>query len=164
VIRSQTTTQFSQSSVALHGGEIDTDIRHYAEQSEQVPTVLSCIEVAPSTTGGFIAQGLPGANLQVLAALHHVATSKLLGELFRENPQDPAAILRGLAPLAEIKPAQRLAWKCRCSQDRARAAAALLGSAELSQMVKQKETATINCEFCGRAFHVTPDDLNQLAL
>ena len=162
VIRSQSTTQFSQSSVALYGGEVDTDVRHYAEQSDQIPTVLSCIEVAPAIYGGFIAQGLPGANLQVLAALHHIATPELLRELFTATPQDPAAILQGLAPRAEIKPAQRLTWQCRCSQDRARAAAALLSSAELVQMEEQGETATINCEFCGRAFHVTPEDLRKL--
>jgi molecular chaperone Hsp33 len=164
VIRSQSTTQFSQSSVALCGSEIDTDVRHYAEQSEQVPTVLSCIEVAPATYGGFIAQGLPGANLEVLAALHQIATPKLLTKLFSETPQDPAAILTGLAPRVEQKPPQPLAWKCRCSQERACAAAALLGPAELAQMVKQEETATIHCEFCGQAFHVTPEELSKLII
>jgi redox-regulated HSP33 family molecular chaperone len=98
----------------------------------------------------------------VLAALHHVATPKLLGELFSANSHDPAAILQELAPLAELKPSQRLAWKCRCSQDRAHAAAALLGSVELAQMVEQEETATVDCEFCGRAFYVTPEDLGKV--
>ena len=51
-----------------------------------------------------------------------------------------------------------LSYTCSCSRERALAPLALFSDGELREMM-QEETTEVTCQFCGRKYRFSPDDL-----
>ena len=51
-----------------------------------------------------------------------------------------------------------LSYTCPCSRERALAPLALFSDGELREMM-QEETTEVTCQFCGRRYRFSPDDL-----
>ena len=168
VIRMDAHNEYRQSSSDLVSGEVDTDVENFLSYSDQIPSVLVTdvlldahdrIELA----GVLIAQALPHANRQTLAALRAQLQQGELARMLRQHAGEPKAVLEALRmPIELIEGEKALAWKCRCSYERVRFALSMLGPVDLAEMVDQQETAKVNCEFCGKLYQVPPHEVQEI--
>ena len=55
-------------------------------------------------------------------------------------------------------------WRCSCSLERVRNTLLLLGPQELEDMANEGKTIHLDCNFCGKSYYFTVDDLRELAL
>lgn len=152
--------------VPLVSGEIAEDVTSYFAISEQVPTVCALgVLVNPDLTvkcaGGFILQLLPGAteaeidrlekNIQGMAGITALLDEgKTVEELLY-------MALDGFAP--EILDSYHVTYRCDCSVERVERTLRSLGRAEVERLRDEDPVATVDCQFCGKAYHI---DLNEL--
>ena len=152
--------------VPLVSGEIAEDVTSYFAISEQVPTVCALgVLVNPDLTvkcaGGFILQLLPGAteaeidrlekNIQGMAGITALLDEgKTVEELLH-------MALDGFAP--EILDSYHVTYRCDCSVERVERTLRSLGRTEVERLRDEDPVATVDCQFCGKAYHI---DLNEL--
>ena len=152
--------------VPLVSGEIAEDVTSYFAISEQVPTVCALgVLVNPDLTvkcaGGFILQLLPGAteaeidrlekNIQGMAGITALLDEgKTVEELLY-------MALDGFAP--EILDSYHVTYRCDCSVERVERTLRSLGRTEVERLRDEDPVATVDCQFCGKAYHI---DLNEL--
>ena len=152
--------------VPLVSGEIAEDVTSYFAISEQVPTVCALgVLVNPDLTvkcaGGFILQLLPGAteaeidrlekNIQGMSGITALLDEgKTVEELLH-------MALEGFAP--EILDSDPVTYRCDCSAQRVERTLRSLGRAEVERLRDEDPVATVDCQFCGKAYHI---DLNEL--
>jgi molecular chaperone Hsp33 len=153
---------------ALVSGEIDQDVEHYLNASEQIESALGCevlLDAAGEVVGaaGLLVQALPGSE-----AAHQVqaARDRLRGgELARAmaGAGDVAELVAAaLGP--ELGPAQLLdlrpvTFSCPCSRARAGASLSMLGQAEVAQMLVEDGRAEVTCNFCRARYEFSAEDL-----
>ncbi|MEM6532921.1 MAG: Hsp33 family molecular chaperone HslO [Myxococcota bacterium] len=152
---------FTQSTTPLVTGEVDGDMEHFLTTSDQVQTALQADvllraeEVAAA--GGVVLQAMPDANPLAFDALRY-----RLQETFVETL--PSLSLETIAealgePITSVGDPIPLAWKCRCNYDRVLNGIRMLGPVDLADMVQKKETAQVQCDFCGQQYEVPPEDV-----
>ncbi len=166
VIRLGEGSEFVQSTTELLSGEIDEDVEHFLQSSEQIATCLRCDVLLDEqervrAAGGVLVQALPRADTTALADLRQaLATDQLTDAV---STTDGAGILEQLLPGARsIAAPQPLAWQCRCSYERVLAALRTLATEELADAVEKAEAPTVTCDFCGKRFNVTSGELTAL--
>ncbi len=168
VIREPRYQEFTQSSTPLVSGEIDLDVAHFLHASDQVPTALACDVLldesdAVASAGGIIVQAMPGADLDRLAELHRGLSDGGFATKLATHDGNPLALLTELAPDAQpLEQVVPLRWKCRCSKDRVVSALHLLDALQLAEMVEQRETARVTCDFCGTVYAVPPEQIAEI--
>jgi molecular chaperone Hsp33 len=145
-----------RSSVELAAMQIAPDLERYFAVSDQVPT-----RVALTNDGGVLLQCLPGADPSELERLAAPLAPKLEGALASGSAATAARGLFGEEPF-DVLATYPLAWRCTCSKDRVLRALATLGAEELLDMIAKEGKAAAKCQFCGRAYEVTGDELKTL--
>jgi molecular chaperone Hsp33 len=143
---------------ALASGEIDEDVERYLLESEQIASAIVCDAIvgadgAVELAGGILLQALPGSDG---AAIVGVAREALraggLTRILASGPESAAAIVAHALGdrFGEIQLLDRRAvrFHCPCSQARAATSLALLGNAELSEMILEDGKAEVTCNFC----------------
>lgn len=170
VIRLGEDTRFQRSTTNITSGEIDEDVEHYLRTSDQIPTLLACdVLLDPqssevSVAGGIIVQALPGGDTSRLSELG-ADWRREFPRLLREHAKNPQKLLAAVLPEAEeVAAPVAVEWRCRCSDQKVRAALTVLDPAELAQMVDEKEPATVRCDFCGKSYIVPAADIEQIFL
>ena len=144
------------SSTPLVSGEIGEDLAFYLTESEQTPSavglnVLLDDEDKVEVAGGFMLQVLPGQEMP--------AISKLL-----ESDDHIEALLKAIYGEDEYKvlAEDEIGFNCDCSRERFEAALVTLGKDELKAMKDEDHGAEITCQFCGKTYNFTEDDLEEL--
>ena len=147
-----------RSSVELSAMELGADLERYFAASDQVPT-----RVAVTPTGGVLLQCLPGADP---AELQRVA--ERLGDRLRAaqkgaggSAAHAAKLLFGEEPF-DVLASYPLSWKCTCSKERVMRALTTMGPEELTDMIEKDGKASAKCQFCGRAYEISVDELKTL--
>lgn len=170
-------TEFSE-------GEIDTDVEKYLTNSEQIASALAC-EVLMDPEGeiaiaaGILVQALPeseGAALTdgIRRSLRRGALTRLLaGKNEGAVSADELArsLIRG-AEVPELGPPETLdlevlevrgvRFHCPCSRERAATALALLGDAELTDLIREDGQAEVTCNFCRERYEFSDVELEQI--
>jgi molecular chaperone Hsp33 len=164
----------------LVDGEIDTDLEHYLDSSEQVPSALGCEALLGSdleitVAGGVLLQTLPGS--EALPLLEEMRAKLRAGALTRAlaavdagaGNVDPRvlaeALLAEVPGLAEdmvgldLRP---LRFFCPCSRERALGTLGVLSFDDLTEMVAAGTGAEVTCEFCRARHMITPEELEQV--
>ncbi|MEO1173928.1 MAG: Hsp33 family molecular chaperone HslO, partial [Myxococcota bacterium] len=146
---------FTQSTTPLITGEVDGDMEHFLTTSDQVQTALHADVLfsdnhAVRVAGGVVLQAMPDAN-----ALAFHALRERLRETFLETL--PSLTLESLAdalgePIDTAGDPIPLAWECRCNYERVLNGVRMLGAVDLADMVQKKETAHVQCDFCGQQY------------
>ncbi len=158
-----------QGTVEVVSGEVDRDLEHYLNVSEQLPSVLAC-EVMLGATGtvqraaGVLVQTFPGGETEGLERLRAVLDAGGLTDLLRQDRGCEALIGFSLGgDTFEAMERSTLRFHCTCGMERARSVVAILGAADVAALADEQERTEVKCEFCGEVYVMTADELRALA-
>lgn len=153
----------------LKTGEIGDDLTYYFAVSEQVPSsvglgVLMEKNNTVRQAGGFIIQLMPFTSEEVIDKLEKklAAVSSVTSML--DAGMTPEMILDELlgefgVEIMDTIPTQ---FHCDCSRERIEKALISIGKKDLQEMINDGEPIEVNCQFCGKNYKVTPDELKGL--
>jgi molecular chaperone Hsp33 len=167
-LESETSEQRYQGIVPLSGARLADCLQVYFENSEQLPTrlwlhadekgaygmLLQKLPAAPETPGGDAADDawrrvqLIGETLtpQEMATLRD---DEILHRLFNEDDVrvfEPAPVF----------------FRCRCSRERVGGMLRALGERESREVIAERGSVDVRCDFCNRAYVFDPVDIEQL--
>jgi molecular chaperone Hsp33 len=157
-----------RSVVALESGELDRELAHYLNVSEQVPSLVQ-IGVRLDDDGDLIAAG--GLLFQTMPG-HQSGTLDQIAARLDEQPPLEAQLAGGITPeelLArafgpvayEVLERQALAFHCSCSRDRSRQALRLLEADDLLALLAEGE-AIVDCHFCHARYEFNREELEAI--
>ncbi len=150
-------------SVPLVSGEIAEDIASYLTASEQIPSAVSLgVFVGPDevrdcrviAAGGFLIQALPGADLEIIAAIEQSVTrAPHATEMIRQgaDAREILQIALGDIPF-EVLDECPLEFRCTCSYERAVNIVTALGNEEVEDMLAKDKGAELTCHFCSEVY------------
>ncbi|MFW6205617.1 MAG: Hsp33 family molecular chaperone HslO, partial [Gemmatimonadota bacterium] len=159
------------STVELVSGEVGRDMAYYFARSEQQPSAVGLgVYVdrtgAVAAAGGYLIQVLGGLDEDEIgeiedriAALPHPTTMIRAGEA----PEDMLA--RVFGDRFHVLDRSVTRFRCPCSRDRAERTLILLGPGEIDEIMGSqgaRDYANVTCEFCGRSYRFTLDQLELL--
>ena len=158
------------SQLLLKGGGIAEELTHYLATSEQISSavllgVLNRRE-GVAAAGGVIIQAFPHATEESIARVEQrikdaSPLSTLIDKMAIEDVV--ATVLQG-CDYKQIDESFNvpLSYTCPCTAERALAPLALFSAEELQEMIDQGGSEVV-CQFCGRKYKFTADDLSVLA-
>lgn len=155
--------------VNLVSGEIAEDLTYYYAVSEQTPSsvalgVLMNRDNTVAQAGGFVIQLMPGAADGVIDTLE-----KRLGELPSvtsmlsegKTPEDILHVLLGDMGL-EVNDRMPVRFYCNCDKRRVEKVLISIGREELCDMIADGKPVELKCQFCGRAYTFSTEELEQI--
>jgi molecular chaperone Hsp33 len=157
--------------VPIVTGEIAKDLASYLLESEQKPSAVALgLFIGPAgeveAAGGYLIQGLPGADDRVLARLEQqVAETPNPSELLHDGASAEAILERLLGGSARDSVTRLYPrFHCPCTVERVMRAATLLGREEISEIIDQGEDLEVRCAFCANVYRLTPEQLGSMFL
>ncbi len=177
VVRALPSGELYESSVPLVSGEIAEDLAHYLWQSEQIPSaVLLGVRVhgegEVEVAGGMAVQVLPGADeVDIQRLEQNLAGIKGFTPLLKAKGLEGAvdAVMDGLGfETLDLKPfgyagnEVPVAFRCRCSRERAVEALVFFTPEEREDMIVQDGGAEVICHWCGEVYRITPEEIQGL--
>ncbi|HEX8617393.1 MAG TPA: Hsp33 family molecular chaperone HslO [Thermoanaerobaculia bacterium] len=154
------------SQILLAGSGIATDLTRYLMRSEQIASAVLLGVLnrrdGVAAAGGVIIQAFPKAPEEAIAAMEKrvreaPSLSKLLETMEIEDAV--ATVLEGTGyKQVDAGHSIPVSYSCQCTRDRALAPLALLGQDELQEMIAEGGTEVV-CQFCGRKYQFSADDL-----
>jgi molecular chaperone Hsp33 len=156
--------------VIIRTGEVGDDIAFYLHQSHQIPSVVSLgVHLNPyglvDAAGGILIELMPGHSEETVAKIEAaIKTARSVSTRFLEGaaPVDIVRDYLGDTPLMELEHAFPIAYHCRCSKERVLRSVVLLGIEEIENAMKEMKPLDVACEFCGRHYEVTTEELGKL--
>lgn len=157
------------SSIPLHSGEIADDLTYYFAQSEQTPTsvglgVLMNHDNTVKAAGGFIVQLMPFTKKETIDQLeNNLKKFTTVTDVLREGKtieEMLEIVLDGFdVHFTDKKP---VFWHCNCSFERGKAVLSTLKDEELQKMIDEGQDIDVNCDFCGKHYLYTLEDLKEI--
>lgn len=155
--------------VNLVSGELGDDFTYYLSQSEQIPSAVGLsvfVEKDDSigVAGGFMVQVLPGAKDEQIAKLEQSIQKLPLVSAMLRDGDTPEDILRRIFPDDSLKILEQMPvkYECNCSKERFEKALASVKKADLEEMIKKDHGAEAVCQFCGKKYHFSEDELKAM--
>ena len=153
----------------LVSGEIAEDLAYYFAISEQTNSsvglgVLMEKNNTVRQAGGFILQLMPDTSEEVIARLEENFKTLPSVTTMLENGMSPEDMIRRVMDGMDVEFYETLptAYSCDCSKLRMEKALVSLGRKELQDMIDEGESVEMGCQFCGRHFTFSVDDLKTL--
>ncbi|CAM9821860.1 unnamed protein product [Pylaiella littoralis] len=153
---------------ALKTGEVAYDAASYMAESEQKSCAIAagCFDALVRQAGGYMLETLPDASEETeKIVINNIA--KLLA-----RSSDPSDLMgRGMTPVSIVESLleglggvgaityKRPEFLCHCSDERVYTALKLLQKTEVRDMVEKDETIEVKCEFCGKMYQLTSEDV-----
>lgn len=155
--------------VPLCSGEIAEDLAFYLSESEQIPSAVGLgVYVEPdkhvSAAGGFLLQVLsPKDEEMVDTLIERLGQLPPVTQLLREgnNPEQILERLFSGIPYDTLEK-RALAFHCSCARDTIERVLTSLGREELDKMIAAQDTTDVSCEFCGRRYPFSREELTRL--
>lgn len=154
------------SQTMLSGGGIAQELTRYLAHAGQISSavllgVLNRRE-GVAAAGGIVIQAFPHATLEAIRRVEqHIKAAPPLSTLIEKVPiEDVVATVFQGCDYKQIDASFNvpLRYECTCSRERALAPLGLFSPDELRDMVDQGGSEVV-CQFCGRKFKFTGDDL-----
>ena len=156
--------------VPITSGEISPDLAYYLFQSHQVPSIISLAVYLDANgkvqaAGGVFVELMPEAPDALVKDLEEKAT---------KAPSLSKALAAGAAPIdlakmyvhdSELIPVDHpfeVSYSCKCSKERVERTLVLTGRASLAEMILKGAEVPVTCQFCGKQYLVTVDELRAL--
>lgn len=150
-------------------GEIAEDLTYYYAFSEQIPTSVALgltlkEETEVNQAGGFIIQLMPYTSDEIIDQLEKKLSQAESVTTLLEKGQTPEEILEIILGEFGVNIIDRLPtqFKCDCSRERVTKALISVGEKDLQEMIDDGKTIEVNCDFCGKHYYFTPEDLQIL--
>ena len=155
--------------VNLVSGELGDDFTYYLAQSEQIPSAVGLSVFVEKddqigVAGGFMVQVLPGAKDEQIADLEKaIKDLPLVSEMLRDG-DTPEDILKRIFADKELKILDKMPvkYQCNCSKERFAKALASVKKADLQEMITKDHGAQAVCQFCGKQYEFTEDELKAM--
>jgi len=167
VIRDLGQGQFYRSSVDLDGQDLPGVLRRWFEVSEQVETAFD-VAVVPrgdepiGDAVALLVQRLPDGDLAAVARLREALAGGALARALAAGPSAQELIEAVAGGGFELLADQEIAYRCGCSQARARTAVSALGADGVAEVLAQDGRAEVSCEFCHAHYVLERADLEEL--
>lgn len=148
------------------GSGIAKDITRYLHRSEQITSAVLLGVLnrrdGVAAAGGVVIQAFPHADEESIARVEaRIKEAPPLSTLIDKLPIEDvvATVLHGV-DYKQIDPSFNvpLSYTCGCSRQRALAPLALFSDGELQEMMRD-ETTEVTCQFCGRKYQFSRDEL-----
>ncbi|MFC1609969.1 Hsp33 family molecular chaperone HslO [Myxococcota bacterium] len=166
VIRSTEGQPFTQSSTNLVAGEIDVDVEHFLETSDQIPSAIAT-DVLLDEQGhvrlaaGALAQAKPGASSKTLDKIRESLSLGAFTRLLETKRDRATDLMDALVPGANVDPPVDVGWQCRCSPERVQASLRMLEPEDFADLVSRNVGVTVTCDFCKTAYDVSPEEIER---
>lgn len=153
----------------LETSEIAEDLTYYFANSEQTPSsvalgVLMNRENTVRRAGGFILQVMPGFSDETAAALEkRLSEIPSVTAMLDEGmlPEDIMnRILDGMSPVFQEK--IPVGFRCTCTREHTVDMLQALSRKELTEMIEEGKDIEVKCNFCGKAYQFTVDELKAM--
>ncbi len=170
IMRTLMNGQIHQGLVSFDGVRtLSEGLMKYMQISEQVTSVIdvACLveHERVVAAGGYLVQLLPDVAEGMLAImterLHLFDPVETLLRKGKLSPRELSAELLYGMPHGEMG-SSPLRFGCNCSHMRIVASLSTLSRGEIEELYKSGETLEISCDFCGKDYHVSPDQLRGL--
>lgn len=154
--------------VPIVSGEIAEDITSYLAVSEQVPSVCALgvlvnADLSVKNAGGFLIQVLPFASDEIITQIEkNIQSMQSVTKLMEEglSCEDIALMaLEGLEP--NVLDDFEVNYRCDCSRERTEKVLVSLGREQLTEIAADGGTE-VCCNFCGKKYKFTEQELNEL--
>ena len=156
-------------SVDLVSGEIAEDLSYYYAVSEQTGSavalgVLVDTDLSVRQAGGYILQMMPFAEEEVIERLERNIAQMPPVTTLLENGETPESMIRMVMDGFDTEIYERLPadFVCDCSRERVERSIISIGKKDLQEMIDDGEEIEVNCQFCGKHYRMTPDELKGL--
>lgn len=153
----------------LQTSEIAEDLTYYFATSEQVPSsvglgVLMERNNTVKQAGGFIIQLMPFAEESVISRLEQNLSAITSVTSMLEAGNTPEQMLEQLLDglECEILETRPTAFLCNCSRSKIEKVLISLGEKEIREMIDEGKEIEINCQFCGKHYQFSVDELKEL--
>jgi len=168
VIRDLGLKELYQGESPILTGDVDTDLEHYLNHSEQLPSVLRCRarlanDGRIATAAGVLLQHMPEAP----EALDRDRNALDQGGLDRFLTEDPTRLRAEdlLHAVSEIQPPvlewRQIRFRCPCSRSRARGALLLTTTEDIDALMAEGR-ADVTCHFCNHTWSFSVEELSDL--
>lgn len=155
--------------IPLYSGEIAEDIAAYYVQSEQIPTacalgVLLERDQSVRAAGGYLIQMLPGAPEHIVDQIERSIEAVGSVTSVLEAGASAAGLLHMLFVGMDLRLLEttNVEYRCYCSRERVQSTLISLGREDMEQIVRDRETISVSCQFCDTVYEFTPDDVAEL--
>jgi molecular chaperone Hsp33 len=154
------------SQITLEGGGVAKDLTRYLAGSEQITSAVLLGVLnrrnGVAAAGGIVVQSFPHASEEFIGRIEkHIKRAPPLSTLLDKMPiEDVVATVFQGCDYKQIDPSFNvpLSYTCTCSRERALAPLAFFSPEELRQMITQGGSEVV-CQFCGRKYGFSSDDL-----
>jgi molecular chaperone Hsp33 len=157
-----------QGNVEMQTGEIDEDLEHYLEHSEQLPSAMrTCVildgEGQVLRAAGVLAQSFPGSEPELIDRVRErlVGLDALLDAHERELDDLVGLALGGENFRRMLE--HPVHFYCSCGPERALSVLATLGPTDLDALAAEQEQTEVRCNFCGQATTLDAAQVRELA-
>ncbi len=158
-----------QGAVEVQTGEIDEDLQHYLDTSEQLPSALR-VEVILDTdgqvlrAGGVLAQTFPGADPAIIDEVRHRLDGGSLRQLLahERTPSQLAGFALG-GEIFDDMGTTPLRFECPCEEDSATRILSMLGAEDLDALAGEQDQTEVRCHFCGTRYEFDREAVRKVA-
>lgn len=170
VVKDLRLKEMVESVIPLAASDFNQDLQVYFDQSEQIATAVQLGEVLDETgqivaAGGLLIQELPAQGQAGMVAMLQERWQELppVADLLAEGHTPEAVLALVFAGMAyEVWEQRPLRFACDCSWERTRQALALLGAAEIAQLLETEGEATVHCHYCREEYRFNQFELEVL--
>lgn len=152
----------NQGIVAITGGDIAAAVEQYFQQSEQLPTRLF-VAVNESGASGLLLQTLPGKEDALNDWEHLTILAQMMeAEELLTLPND--VLLHRLYHEEDIRlfAQDSVSFRCTCTRARSENAIRLMDKNDINELLQEKPTIDVCCEFCNAHYDFDQVDIAQL--
>jgi len=151
-----------QGVVPLEGGSIAEMLTHYMLRSEQLETHIT-LAADGDTASGLLLQRLPEETLDEDAWAHVTALADTVTaeELLKLDAQHLLYRLFHETPPRVFEP-ETLEFACTCSRGKVSDMLLMLGGEEVSSIVAEEGSISVDCDFCNEKYVFDETDVNAL--
>ena len=155
--------------IPIVSGEIAEDITEYYAKSEQIPTVCALgvligTDYKAIGAGGVMIQLLPGAEDEFIDRLsERVPLLSNVSHMFSEGKSNTELLTEIMGDIEiDIFDEIDCSYHCDCSSERVEKALVSLGRKELEDIINDGKPIDVGCQFCGKKYTFTTDDMKKL--
>ena len=162
--------------VALSTGEIDEEVEHYLNASEQIDSVLRCETLVDSdgqvtAAAGLLVQTPPQAHGAAVVeflrdTLRGPAFTSVLRNALAKDTFDPEPIARAALGQCgddmKVLDLREVRFFCPCTRERAESTLGMLSPEDLKEMILETNDSEVTCNFCGQQYRFSEIEIERI--